>query len=150
MSAQAAGRPNFSARQLTLSVGVGLDIPQRILPGGVLVARHLVTVSLDPAMIKRADLLLLVRPVGQLDLVREEVTPAQNMPESELRPQGPELMPSLSIPFALGLRSELDNKVVIRVSGKAVSCISLLSTVSEIQLTLRTHNPILHSESPRR
>jgi hypothetical protein len=59
-------------------------------------------------------LLLLETPVGELDLVREEVTPGEEMPQLELGPERLNLLlrdPSV----ALGL-VDLDNPMVVRVA----------------------------------
>lgn len=60
-----------------------LNEPQRVGLDSILIARHL---------------LLLVAPFRQFDLVREQVTPSQNMPQPKRRPQSPQALSRLPIP----------------------------------------------------
>ena len=59
-----------------------LDVPQRVGHDRVLVARHL---------------LLLVRPVWQLDLVREQVAPGERVTEAAVRLERLEAPPRLGV-----------------------------------------------------
>lgn len=56
---------------------IRLDIPQRVLPRRVLIARNL---DISPITDRYAHLLLLESPIRQLDLVREQITSRQRMP----------------------------------------------------------------------
>ena len=80
---------------------VGLHEPQRVIAHRILVARHL---------------LLLPSPVGQLDLVREQVAPLQRMAQPERRPQRPYTLIRLLIPPIPMLN--LHNPIIIRIPRK--------------------------------
>ena len=78
-----------------------LDKPQRIRPGRVLITCHL---------------LLLKSPIGQLDLVREQVTPRQGMPQPKNRPQRPQPLRRLLVPLVSALN--LHKPVVVGVTDE--------------------------------
>ena len=76
-----------------------LDKPQRIRPGRILITRHL----------------LLLKPlVGQLDLVREQITSRQGMPQPKNRPQRPQPLRRLLVPLVSALN--LHKPVVVGVT----------------------------------
>lgn len=77
---------------------VGLNIPKRVIPHRILVTRHL---------------LLFKRPIRQLDLVREQITPRQRMPQLELGPK------RLHSPIPPRTLIDLDNPVIVRVTLEA-------------------------------
>lgn len=92
-------------------------------------------------------LLLLETPLWQFDFVRKEVASAEGMTESELAPEGLQTMTGLSISAASGPGRNFDDKVVVRITGKAVSSSAWLVTVygvGEAQLTPRTRIPRPH------
>lgn len=106
------------ARELTLGVRVGLNVPQRVLPCRVLVARDLL-ISLVQGRFSKADLLLFETPVGQFDLVREEVASRHDVSQPELGAQSSQAVLGLSIPLPSGLRRDLDDKVVVCISSES-------------------------------
>lgn len=87
---------------LTLGMDSCLNIPQRVVQNRLLIAGHL---------------LLLVRPIRQLDFVREEVAPRQRVPQAELRSQRADPLARLAIPVVA--LDDLDDPVIVRVSDEA-------------------------------
>lgn len=88
-----------------LGMLVGFDVPQRIIPDGVLVARHL---------------LLLEPPFGKLDFVGKQVAASHDVAQTKVASKRAKAF--ASEPFvtsASGVRRDLDEKVVIGVAGKA-------------------------------
>ena len=69
---------------------------------------------------RRAHLLLLETPVRQLNLVRKQITPRHGVPQPELTSQRTEAVLGRPVPRAsLGLRRNLDDKVVICIASKS-------------------------------
>lgn len=93
----------------TSCMRVGLDEPKTVLLARVLVA---------------SDLLLLEAPVGELDLVREEVASGENMAKAELGPQRLHAMPRLLA--ALDVRRRLVNldlEMVVRIALESIEAV---------------------------
>ncbi len=77
---------------------VGLDVPERIIPGWILIARHLSNqeqkqvisyrsaIRTDGASPCLAHLLLLKPPLWQLDLMRKQITSTHDMSQPEMTP----------------------------------------------------------------
>jgi hypothetical protein len=87
--------------------------------------------------VESADLLLLETPLWKLDLMREQITSTQCVPEPKLASQGLETMSSLFIPSSTGLGSDFDDKVVIGISGESIYQLSVRRGIR--QLTHQTH-----------
>lgn len=77
----------------------------------------------------KADLLLLESPFWEFDLVREQITSTEGMSESELATKCLKSMSGLTIPPSSGLWGDLDDEVVISISGKSIP-VSLYSSPS--------------------
>lgn len=77
---------------------IRLDIPKGIIPDRILVTRHL---------------LLLICPIRQLDLMREQIASCQRMTQLELRPQG------LHIPIPPRALIDLHNPIIVRITLEA-------------------------------
>lgn len=102
---------------------VGLDKPERVFVRRVLVARHL---------------LLLKAPVGELDLMREQVAAGQDVAQTELAAERAQAVARLPVPPAARLGDNFDDKVVVGVAGKA----ELSAWVQFARgLTQGNHNP---------
>ena len=98
---------------------VGLDVPQAVVERRVFVA---------------GDLLLLEAPVGQLDLVREEVAAGEKVTEADVRAQREDVLPR---PARLRLRELNDKDVVSGGSAREKSVRQLPGTQDEKEGTAR-------------
>lgn len=86
---------------------IGLDHPPRVGLHSLLIARNL---------------LLLETPLGQLDLMTEEITPSHRMAQPKPRPQSPQPLKTLGI--MLVTLVDLHEPIVVGVACKASETVS--------------------------
>jgi hypothetical protein len=68
-------------------------------------------------------LLLLKAPLGQLDLVREEVAAAENVPQPELGPKRAEALGGVRVALVRMVALDLDHEVVVGVAVEAFEAV---------------------------